>query len=79
MQVLLYGCDGDPDSEAMKSFLKSRGIGYELRCIDDGGPARQEWEDLDGQVTPVVVIDRSRIVRGMDAIRLDQFMGSVGC
>lgn len=79
MEVLLYGCNGDPDCEAMKAFLSNRSIAYEMRCIDADGHARQEWEDLDGQVTPVVVIDGSRIVRGMDGTRIDQFMGSVGC
>ena len=79
MDIVLYGRANDPDSQTMREYFESRGISYRMRSIDSDGSARQEWEDLDGQVTPVVTIDATRIVRGLDRTRLDNFIGWVGC
>lgn len=79
MDVVFYHRADDPDSEAMREYLESQGITYRTRLIDADGEARQEWEDLDGQVTPIITIDRTQIVRGLDRTRLDSFMGVVGC
>ncbi len=79
MDILLYGRSGDPDSDTMRDYFDSRGIAYRMRPIDVDGQARQEWEDLDGQVTPVITIDSTRIVRGLDCTRLESFIGGVGC
>ena len=79
MDIVLYGLQGDPDSETMRNYLESHGIGYRLAAIDVDREARREWEDLDGQVTPVVTIDRTQIVRGLDCTRLESFIGFVGC
>ncbi|MDQ6692543.1 MAG: hypothetical protein M3Z13_07230 [Candidatus Dormibacteraeota bacterium] len=79
MDIVLYGREGEADSEAMRDYLEARGVAYSMRSIDRDGPARQEWEDLDGEVTPVLTIDRTRIVRGLDRTRLENFMGCVGC
>jgi glutaredoxin len=79
MNIVMYGRGGDPDSQAMSDYFDARGIDYRLRRIDVDREARREWEDLDGEVTPVVTIDSTRIVRGLDRIRLDSFIGTVGC
>ena len=79
MDIVLYGRAGDPDSDTMRDYFESRGIAYRMRPIDVDGQARQEWEDLDGQVTPVITIDSTRIVRGLDCTRLESFIGGVGC
>jgi hypothetical protein len=79
VDIVLYGRAGDPDSETMRDYFDSRGIDYRMRTIDVDGNARQEWEDLDGQVTPVITIDSTRIVRGLDRTRLENFIGCVGC
>jgi len=80
MDIVLYGRSDDPDSTAMRDYLESCGVSYELRSIDGAdGRARREWEDLDGQVTPIVMIDNTRIVRGLNRTRLDDLMGLVGC
>ena len=79
MDVVFYHRAGNPDSEIMREYLESQGITYRTRLIDADGEARQEWEDLDGQVTPIITIDGTQIVRGMDRTRLDSFMGVVGC
>jgi glutaredoxin len=79
MDIVLYGRAGDPDSETMRDYFDSRGIDYRMRTIDVDRDARQEWEDLDGQVTPVITIDRTQIVRGLDCTRLENFIGWVGC
>lgn len=79
MNIVLYGRTGDPDSQTVRDYFDARGIDYRLRRIDSDADARREWEDLDGQVTPVVTIDATRIVRGLDRARLDSFIGAVGC
>jgi glutaredoxin len=79
MDIVLYGRQGEADSETMRDYLEARGINYRMRTIDADRQARQEWEDLDGQVTPVITIDRTRIVRGLDRTRLENLMGWVGC
>jgi hypothetical protein len=79
MDIVLYGRSGDPDSQTVSDYFDSHGIDYRLRRIDVDVDARREWEDLDGQVTPVVTIDSTRIVRGLDRTRLDSFFGYVGC
>ena len=79
MDIVLYGSATDPDSQTMRDYFESRGIDYRLRRIDIDRDARREWEDLDGQVTPIITIDSTRIVRGLDRVRLESFIGSPGC
>lgn len=80
MGIVLYGRSDDPDSTTMRDYLESCGVSYEMRSIDGAdSSARREWEDLDGQVTPIVMIDNTRIVRGLNRTRLDDLMGLVGC
>lgn len=79
MDIVLYGREGEADSQTMRDYFEARGVNYSMRTIDADGQARQEWEDLDGQVTPVITIDGTRIVRGLDRTRLENFLGCVGC
>lgn len=78
MDVVVYAGE-DAESEAMRSYLLSRGMDFRLRSVESDAEARREWEDLDGQVTPIVVIDQRQIVRGLDRSRLDQLTGWIGC
>jgi hypothetical protein len=80
MDAIIYGRTDCQDTEVMRDYLRSIGIGCRVRHIDNGDPgARREWEHLDGQVTPLLVLDPSRIVRGLDRTRVDQLTGSIGC
>jgi hypothetical protein len=80
MDAIIYCRTGDTDSEVMRDYLRDLSVGCRVRHIDDGDPgARREWEDLDGEVTPVITIDRTQIVRGLDRTRLENFIGWVGC
>lgn len=80
MDAILYWRSGDADSQLMKDYLRDIGIQPLMRQVDNGDSrAVQEWEDLDGQVTPVLVLDRRRIVRGFDRTRVDQLVGMIGC
>jgi glutaredoxin len=79
MDVVIYCRDDCADSQVMREYLDRLGLDYRLKTVQNGDPgATQEWEDLDGVVTPLVVIDRSRIVRGLDRARLDQHLGLIG-
>ncbi len=70
----------DADSLVMQDHLHLLGIGCRVRHIDNGDPsARREWENLDGEVTPLLVLDQGRIVRGLDRTRVDQLVGWIGC
>jgi glutaredoxin len=79
MALVVYTRDGCQESAVMREYLQSRGLAYRLRRVDGDVGARREWEDLDGQVTPLVVIDQRQIVRGLDRARLDQLTGWIGC
>jgi glutaredoxin len=79
MDVVIYSRDGCVESAVMRDQLTRLGVNYREVAVDGDAAARQEWEDLDGQVTPVVVIDQRRIVRGLDRARLDQAFGFIGC
>jgi hypothetical protein len=80
MDAIIYSRTGDRDSEVMRDYLRSLSIGCRVRHIDNGdASARREWEDLDGQVTPLLVLDQRRIVRGFDRTRVDQLVGWIGC
>lgn len=80
MDAIIYSRTDDADSVVMEHYLRGLGIGCRVRHIDNGDPsARREWEELDGQVTPLLVLDRGRIVRGLDRTRVDQLIGWIGC
>jgi hypothetical protein len=80
MDAIIYTRTGDIGSVVMRDYLSGLGIGCQVRNIDNGDPgARREWEDLDGEVTPLLVLDQRRIVRGFDRTRVDQLVGWIGC
>ncbi len=80
MEAIIYFRGGDADSMVMQDYLRGLGIGCKMRQIDNGdATARREWEDLDGEVTPLLILDRDRIVRGLDRTRVDQLVGWIGC
>ncbi len=79
MDVVLYFRSESEESRVIREYLQNLGIEYRLRPVDHDAGARREWEDLDGEVTPLVVIDQRQIVRGLDRARLDQLLGWIGC
>jgi hypothetical protein len=80
MDAIIYCRTDETESEVMRDYLQGLSIGCRLRHIDNGDPsARREWEDLDGEVTPLLVLDPSRIVRGYDRTRVNQLIGWIGC
>ena len=80
MEAIIYHRDGDAESALLAEYLHGLMIECRLRPIDNGDrAARQEWEDLDGEVTPLLVMDRRQIVRGFDRTRVDQLVGCIGC
>jgi hypothetical protein len=80
MDAIIYCRTGDAASEVMQNYLREFSVGCRLRHIDDGDAgARREWERLDGEVTPLLVLDHDRVVRGFDRTRLDQLLGLIGC
>ncbi len=80
MDAIIYCRTDDSESEVMQDHLRSLNVGCRMRHIDNGDPAaRREWENLDGEVTPLLVLDTERIVRGLDRTRVDQLLGWIGC
>ena len=79
MDVVMYARRGCAASRAMAEYLGRLGIAFRVRDLDRDRGARREWEDLDGQVTPLIVIDQRQIVRGLDRLRFDQLVGLIGC
>ena len=79
MDVVIYSRRDCTESAVMRDYLGRLGVDFRELAVDRDAGARREWEDLDGQVTPVVTFDSTRIVRGLDRTRLDSFIGFVGC
>lgn len=80
MDAIMYCRTGEGDSEVMHDYLRGLSVGCRVRHIDNGDPsARREWEELDGEVTPLLVLGQGRIVRGLDRTRLNQLLGWIGC
>lgn len=80
MDIVIYSREGELESEVMHDYLKTLGLDASVRHVDNGdAAARRAWEDLDGEVTPLTVIDSTRIVRGFDRARVDQLVGWIGC
>ena len=79
MDAVIYCRNGDAESQVMREYLRGLGIDCRMRPVDGDPRALQEWEDLDGQVTPLLVLDQRRIVRGFDRARVDQLVGWIGC
>ncbi|HEY4865443.1 MAG TPA: hypothetical protein VIK45_08030 [Candidatus Dormibacteraeota bacterium] len=79
MDAVIYCRNGEPDSQVMREYLTTLGIDCRMRPVDDDARALQEWDDLDGQVTPLLVLDQHRIVRGFNRARVDQLVGLIGC
>jgi hypothetical protein len=79
MDAVIYCRADDPESQVMREYLSDLGIDCRMRAVDGDAVALQEWEDLDGQVTPLLVLDHRRIVRGLDRARVDQLVGWIGC
>jgi hypothetical protein len=79
VDAVIYCRDGDPESQVMREYLRDLGIDCHMRPVDGDAGAMREWEDLDGQVTPLLVLDQRRIVRGFNRARVDQLVGWIGC
>jgi glutaredoxin len=79
MDVVIYSRADCLDTPVMRDYLARMGVDFRERAVDGDAAARREWEDLDGQVTPLLVVDQRRIVRGLDQARLDQIFGFIGC
>lgn len=79
VDVVIYSRQDCVETAVMRDYLARMGINYRELAVDGDAGARREWEDLDGQVTPLLVVDQRRIVRGLDTARLDQIFGFIGC
>src|SRR5207249_188653 len=69
MDAVIYTRKGCEASQVVRDHLRTLGIESRMRAVDRDATARREWEDLDGQVTPLLVIDQRQIVRGLDRAR----------
>ena len=79
MDVVIYSRRDCVESAGMRDYLARMGVDFRELAVDGDAAARRDWEDLDGQVTPLLVVDQRRIVRGLDQARLDQIFGYIGC
>ena len=76
--AVLYGADGSSESAVMAELLDELGINFEYRSVSRDPIAKQEWEDLDGELIPLFR-GGNFIVRGVDRIKVQQLVGWVGC
>ncbi len=78
-ETVLYGFDECTESKAMADLLDELGVQYELRVVNRDPRARREWEQLDGDQTPMLRLGNHSFVRGFDRIKVQQLFGWVGC
>ncbi|HZV52771.1 MAG TPA: hypothetical protein VFD49_23795 [Candidatus Dormibacteraeota bacterium] len=79
MDAVIYCRSVDRESEVLREHLEDLGIDARMRNVDADPGALREWERLDGEITPLLVLDRRSIVRGLDRTRVDQLLGWIGC
>jgi len=77
--AVLYGSDESQDSRAMANLLNELGVRFEFRSVSRDSAARREWEQLDGDLVPLLRLGNNSIVRGFDRIKVQQLFGWVGC
>ena len=77
--AVLYGSDESQDSRAMADLLDELGVRFEFRSVSIDSAARREWEQLDGDLVPLLRLGNHSIVRGFDRIKVQQLFGWVGC
>ncbi len=77
--AVLYGSDESQDSRAMADLLNELGVRFEFRSVSRDSAARREWEQLDGDLVPLLRLGNNSIVRGFDRIKVQQLFGWVGC
>lgn len=78
-QAVLYGSDECSESSAMAELLNELGVQFEYRVVNRDPAAMREWEQLDGERVPLLRMGNNSILRGLDQIKLQQMVGSVGC
>ncbi len=78
-ETVLYGSDDCGECQAMADQLHDMGVDFQFRAVNRDSAALQEWEQLDGERTPVLRMGPHTIVRGFDRIRVQQLFGWVGC
>jgi glutaredoxin len=78
-EAVLYGSDGSRDSTAMVELLNELGVAFEYRSVTRDPVAMREWEQLDGELVPLLRMGHNSIVRGFDRIKVQQLFGWVGC
>ena len=77
--AVLYGADESLDSRAMVDLLNELGVRFEFRSVNRDSAARREWEQLDGDLVPLLRLGNNSIIRGFDRIKVQQLFGWVGC
>jgi hypothetical protein len=78
-EAVLYGSDESRDSTAMVELLNELGVAFEYRSVNRDPIAMREWEQLDGELVPLLRMGHNSIVRGFDRIKVQQMFGWVGC
>ena len=78
-EAVLYGSDESRESTAMVELLNELGVAFEYRSVNRDPIAMREWEQLDGELVPLLRMGHNSIVRGFDRIKVQQLFGWVGC
>jgi hypothetical protein len=63
----------------MVELLNELGVAFEYRSVTRDPVAMREWEQLDGELVPLLRMGHNSIVRGFDRIKVQQLFGWVGC
>lgn len=78
-QAVLYGSGDSRESNSMVELLQALGVEFEFREVDRDPVATREWEQLDGDLLPILRLGNNTLLRGFDRIKIQQLFGWVGC
>jgi len=77
LRVVMYATATCGYCAKARAYFKERGVEWEERDIDTSAQARSEWKELGGFATPLIVINKQRLI-GFSQVDLDAELAKFG-
>jgi glutaredoxin 3 len=77
-KVIIYGAEWCPPCHMAKNYLKSKGIEYEYRNVEEDQKWGKEAVEKSGQFAIPVIEIGKRIMVGFDRISIDEALKEAG-
>lgn len=77
-KVIIYGAEWCPPCHLAKDYLKSKGVAYEYRNVEEDQKWGKEAVEKSGQFAIPVIEIGKRIMIGFDRISIDEALKEAG-